>query len=149
MRMSGKPASCHLRPCVHASRKHQGVDALDETEFLSKRDKDKWTHRSARGVTPASESFGTNDQPGFELNHRLVLDADAAGVNRGAEILTQLQPVEKFAAHRRDEYLVPRLPAALGEVHRQVGIGDQRLRAGPAGRRSDTDADARSDVLAR
>ena len=63
---------------------------------------------------PAGQRLGADDQPALHVDDRLVVDLDAP-IDRRAEILAELQPVEQVAAHRRGEHLVLRLALRLAK----------------------------------
>ncbi len=95
-------------------------------------------------MLPAHQRLEPDDDFVAEPDDRLVVDAQLAPLQRGSQVVLEVEPVHRLVAHRRLEQEVPRARVALGSDHRDLGLTEQLVRRGPAGLR-DGDAERGAD----
>ena len=125
---------------------HVVAERLHQAGLLGEGHEGRRRHRAARRVVPTRERLDPDAAAAVEPHLGLERRLDAGAVaQRGAEVLGQLRPF----AHPRVEVggEVRDRPAAgaLGAVHRQVGVRQQRAGVGAVGR-GDRHADRRADA---
>ena len=77
---------------------------------------------------PPSQRLRPDDAAGPQVDDGLVLHLEGGGFDGLAQVFTELEPIHQVCAHLLGEHAVPALTAALGEVHRQIRVGQKRLR---------------------
>jgi len=99
--------------------------ALDQTELLSEGNEYVRAHPAARGVVPPSQGFRADDPARRQVDDGLVLHLEGGGFDRLAQVFTELESIHQLCPHLVGEHAIPALPGTLGEVHRQVRVGEQ------------------------
>ena len=104
---------------------------------------------AAGGVLPPGEGLEPDDVTGVGPHLDLVVDAEAAVLERVAQRVLGLEPLGDPGPHLGVEELHPAAAVLLGPVHRDVGVAQQRrgvLRADPQ-RHPDAGGDVHLDPL--
>ena len=108
---------------------HPAADRHDQPGLLRERDEVERGHEATRRVVPADERLEPADVAVRELDHRLVVELELVVVERALQVGLELEPADRGLVHLGLEDLVAGLPALLRDVHRDVGVAQERLRA--------------------
>ena len=106
-----------------------GADRDHEARLLRQRDEVVRTHEPSRGVVPTDERLEPLDRAARQVDHRLEQEHELLVVDRPLEIGLQLEAAQRRVVHLRFEDLIPVLAGLLGDVHRDVGVAEELLRA--------------------
>ncbi len=117
------PPVRHLTACL---AQHPGAERDDEPGVLG--DPEELGRRDVLAAArPADQRLDAGYPRRRQLDYRLVLDAEAAVLDRGAQIGRQLQPPDYVGVHMRGEDLDPAAARILSPGHGQVGVAQQVL----------------------
>ena len=124
------------------------ADLDDQAGLLGAADELAGHDEAAGRVVPAQQRLEAGDPLALEVDHRLVVDLELAALDRPPEVALEGHLGDGLGVHVGVEQLVAALAAALGAVHRGVGVAQDVLRALVAeGAPGDADADRGVDLL--
>ena len=129
--LAGDPARLGQDPPPHVDDQ---PGLLGHAEELSRQQK------PTRRMVPAHERLHTPNATGRQIDDRLELEHQLLALDRVAQRLFDVEPLDDLGAHTGVEDLHTITAARLGFVHRRVGIAQQLL--GRLATRSKRDADA-------
>ena len=133
-----------------ASVEDEPAQRQDRAVLLGDRDEVRRAEQAARRVAPADQRLHAGHPTGGEGDDRLVDDLELAARDAPGELHAQAVAGHDRGVHQRLEDGDAIRPAALGAVHRDVGVAQQVVRAGdPVAGRGDADARADRDLLAQ
>jgi len=121
---------------------HPVTDRHDQSRFLGDVDQLQHRHGAELRVVPAQQRLESGEFAGRELELRLVMQAQLVAVQGAAQLALDRHAAQRAVAHRGLEERVAAVGAALGEVHRQIGVVQQGGRI-PAISGAECHADAR------
>jgi hypothetical protein len=107
--------------------KRPAPDRHDQAAVLRDADEVVGDQQAARGVLPAEQRLIADDPTGGHRDLRLVEQAQLAALERPVQRALERQTVHGVAAADLVEQLRARAAAALGPVHRGVGVLQQLL----------------------
>ena len=91
---------------------------LSDRDEVGRRD-----HASLRMV-PAQQRLAAGHLVAIEINHRLVVNLEAAVGERLTHIPFQRKPRFGFGIHRRLKEAIGSAAVSLGAIHREIGVLD-------------------------
>ena len=123
---------------------HVARERLDQAGALGDPDEPGRRDEAPLGMDPADERLDAHDPAGLEVGLRLVVDDELLLLDRAAQLARERQPlgVVRVLLGAVDGRAGVR---ALGDVHRDVGVLEQRVRVLPV-LAEDGDADARGHL---
>ena len=111
---------------------HLRAQFIDEATLLGHADEFHRWHQPAQRMAPAHQRLHTHHARGGEVDHRLVDDEQLVQAQRAAQVGLHHQRAHHPLVHRVVEQHPAAAAAALGLVHRGVGIAQHLLGAGHA-----------------
>ena len=131
----GHPASAVAggAPCGHLRERrllHQRVDAADEAGLLGKGQELVGFHQAAVTPAPTGEGLHAHDGPTGEINLWLVMHLDLARVQRLAQGALHAEAGGEPLVHFRAEQTTRIAALALGVIHGDVRVADERAGGG-------------------
>ncbi len=103
------------------------ADRKDEARVLGDRDEGRGRNEAAIGMLPAQKRLRAHDAAGGHVHLRLIMQLEAALVDRPPEPALEREALDGGCVHRGRVVLIRGAPLLLGVVHRRVGVADQRL----------------------
>ena len=128
----------------HASQQHPAPERDDQAALLGDRHELAREHDALARMAPAHEPLDGDDAALVEVHERLVVELELVALERLAQVLLELEALDRAPAQRGVEELVARSAVVAGARHRDVGVVDERLGA-VALAVGDGDADAGVD----
>ena len=131
MRSSG--GRCRFQPVDGRAglREHPLADRDDQAGALGRLEELAGQEQPALGMVPAHERLDPDGAAGRDLDDRLVVQDELVTPERVRELVLHAHPDASGAAHRVVEHLdLARGAVRLGEVHRRVGLAEQRFGRG-------------------
>ncbi len=139
---------CQRRVWRHDSREDPPAERHDEAGLLGDGDEVIRQHQPAFRVLPAHQRFEPHDASGPERHDRLVVHQEIAAVDAAPQVGLELEQGHRALVHVAVEDLVAGLALGLGAVHRDVGVAQDLLGVGVAGRAvGDTDRGGHQDIV--
>ncbi len=117
-----------------------GPDGHDEAALLGDGDEVVGHHRRAFPLRPADERLDAHERAVVHAHLRLVVQLEGLLADRLPQARLEGERVEGRLRQALAEELEVAAATVLGEVHRRVGVADERLGAGAVAR-EDRDAD--------
>jgi hypothetical protein len=105
----------------------------DRAGVLGQADELRRTEPAPRGMLPAHERLDAGDAATVELDDRLVVDLELAGLDRRRQVGTELEAVDRAAMELLLEDADRTDAALLRAVHRDVGVAQQVVDRSGAG----------------
>ncbi len=119
-----RPATCGR---AGTPLEHPGPDRDDQAGLLGQRDEVGPGRQGRARVLPAHQRLDADDAAGLDRHLGLEVDAELLALDRGAQRVLRVQPVERALARDLVEQHQPPAARLLGAVHRGVGVADQVL----------------------
>src|SRR6185369_1701218 len=118
---------------------HPFTDSADQAEILGDRDELAWCNVAADRLLPAKQCFEAPDPIVLQVEDRLEIEAELAGLQRLAQIELELAPFPRGCVKRGFEETINAAAILFGAVQRKVGVLEQGIGV-DAVRRTDRDA---------
>ena len=100
----------------------------DQTRLLGERDEVGRRQHPTLGVHPTYECLDADDLVPIELDDGLVMEDELLFLDPSLELALAIDLGQQFGSQPGPEHLAAPFAAALGCVHRHVGIAEQRFR---------------------
>ena len=114
---------------LRGALQHEQAELDDQPGLLGDGDELGGRHAAELWMVPARQRLEAGDRAVFEPHDRLVEDGDFFALDGAAQVRLQGQPVGLARPHRRLEHLDAVAAAALGVIHRKLGVFEDLLAA--------------------